>query len=184
MLRLLFLVMVLVSSCGKGSNKPTNPDRPPLPIPPQDEHTLDIDGFEEYIFDFEDDAAKHGNVQLTITDLIIFFKDIENENIGTENEKIILGRCYVSPNRTPIVHIDPGHWSGLSDTSRKLLVYHELGHCILERKHEDDVPSIMSAYLLNKFEYEEKEEYFLEELFDSSKFNKFYALILGFEGFE
>lgn len=171
-----FLIpMLILTSCGDSNIAPVDP------YVPQDTYILDIDGFEDYVFDFEADAREYGNLDIEIVDLIIDFKDIEDQNTDKENKTIILGQCFIAPNQTPVIYIDNIHWASLNEISRKLLMHHELGHCILERSHEDDAPSIMSTQLLNSAAYSRNKEYYLEELFDSSKFNTVYSLMLGFE---
>lgn len=39
----------------------------------------------------------------------------------------------------PVITIDKTAWAQADDTNRKLLVYHELGHCVLGRSHDDTI---------------------------------------------
>lgn len=63
-----------------------------------------------------------------------------------------LGQCEMGQDR---VEIEESYWKTLTETSRKALVFHELGHCIFNRQHtiekyEDNCSkSIMIAYLLD-----------------------------------
>jgi hypothetical protein len=78
------------------------------------------------------------------------------------------GICYM-PVR---VIIDSIIWKQSTETRKKMLIYHELGHCLLYRLHDDKIEersgypqSIMNTYLFNEaiFKYYEKD--YIDELF-------------------
>jgi hypothetical protein len=70
------------------------------------------------------------------------------------------------------VVVDKEYWGRLSDDERKLLIFHELGHCVLGRKHVPtfhsdenyvftpdsimypDARSVTTAYRLDPLRYE------------------------------
>ena len=39
------------------------------------------------------------------------------------------------------VIIDANFWTAASDNSKEMIIFHELGHCFLERGHNDDKKS-------------------------------------------
>ena len=50
-----------------------------------------------------------------------------------------VGACFMYQNGDPAyIKISRVHWSEMSDNSRKALIYHELGHCLLKLGHQDD----------------------------------------------
>lgn len=123
-----------------------------------------------YVESFIVEAAERGK-RLVIDDLIITYK----YNIFTAKAHAA-GICRKRFGHTPIIHIDTtsSNWKN-SEMSREQLIYHELCHCLLDRRHKDDLlmngnyASIMKTNgetlygpLLNKF----KREYYLSELFN------------------
>jgi hypothetical protein len=125
-----------------------------------------------YIDAFEQEAALRG-VTLEIDNLIVEF---ESNLQGGD----AAGLCtFASPsNPTPHVRLDTTSFNWRNNAyHREILVFHELGHCILNRLHRDDklpngnAASIMRATgeqlyggTLNAF----KRAYYLDELFDES----------------
>lgn len=64
--------------------------------------------------------------------------DWENEKISTELVDIeteAIGRCLTYEDGTKTINIDKVYWSGSSEIEKEFLIYHELGHCLLERSH-------------------------------------------------
>ncbi len=124
-----------------------------------------------YVDLFEMEAAKRG-YDITIDSLIVDFATDLNEGMAA-------GQCTFATIRSPIPHITLDttsfNWTN-NEYHREILVFHELGHCILDRRqHRDDllpngnISSIMRSTgeqvyggSLNYF----KREYYLDELFD------------------
>lgn len=127
-----------------------------------------------FIESFEEEAAKRG-VSLVIDELIVEYgTDLESSSGGEA-----IGQCFVPNTRNPIPRIilDTASFSWKqNEFTRELLIFHELGHCILDRlDHRDDklsngnfaslmLTSSNSLYgpKLNTF----KREYYIDELFD------------------
>ncbi len=116
-----------------------------------------------YVASFEADSIIQ-NRPVHINDLIIVF-DSELPN-GT------LGSCYYEP--TPRVVINPIWWSNANPIYREIMMYHELGHCILKRGHtfyhklmkNDFYPiSLMYTSSITPDVYENNKEYYVHELF-------------------
>lgn len=105
----------------------------------------------------------------------IGFKDLEPPRIGN---------CVVWSNGYKQIEIDRTYWSEADEQARIGLLFHELGHCILNRKHEErtqfysgsglygDVP-ISLMYPINFYSefYTELQDYYLTELFNPEKNN-------------
>lgn len=129
------------------------------------------DIIQPYIDLFEMEAAKRG-INLTIDSLIVEFETELNEGQAA-------GLCTFPSARSPIPHITLDttsfNWTN-NEYHREILVFHELGHCVLDRRqHRDDflpngnISSMMRSTgeqvyggSLNNF----KREYYLDELFD------------------
>ncbi len=75
---------------------------------------------------------------------------------------------------SPHIRINPDQWQTLGETGRQILLFHELGHCVLNRDHrtdrrEDRSPaSIMFPSLLNPIVYRRDREYYQHELFEGN----------------
>ncbi len=89
----------------------------------------------------------------------------------------VIGVCQMWSDGYRQIQIDPGFWNNtnVSDARRKALIYHELGHCILNRGHDDayipsatygSIPrSIMNSYLRYELAYPDLQPYYINELF-------------------
>lgn len=117
-----------------------------------------------YVKVFEKEASKRGLV-IVIDDLVATIKVIEDTEIA--------GTCETQ--QTPRIIIDKEYWVNGSDASREQVIFHELGHCILGRGHNDAsysptpgvrVPaSIMSSSTHYEYVYSKYRSYYLDELF-------------------
>lgn len=137
------LLLVAFSACGK---KPV----------------LEVGQFSPYVQSFEKQAATHGQA-VKVTDLIVKFGPMEN--------KFERGICEINGDDTPTILINEDAWNQMSEDEREPLLYHELGHCVLKRKHRadqmsDGVPaSLMNPYTIAGWTYDEYKSYYLNELF-------------------
>ena len=84
--------------------------------------------FEPYVQEFIAEGAKRGQtIDFTDSGLIVEFSD------GTVQGAS--GFCYVGEHH---VVIDKSEWTSLSEDVRGFLLFHELGHCELDRGHRND----------------------------------------------
>lgn len=140
-----YLVLLLLLSCARVPIKPyRGVDRDIMP----------------YILQFEKDySMKLEKVSARLYDL---------ELLGSNAAGIC--RYHYRDTSLNEIFIDRDRWRGAPDLYRKMLVYHELGHCILHRDHrntklEDGCPSsLMNSRILNISCYYKHEEYYLREL--------------------
>jgi len=58
-----------------------------------------------------------------------FLIDIEATNV--------VGQCSYSETSTRRVNIDRAYWNSATDLEKEFVIFHELGHCYLERAHSD-----------------------------------------------
>ena len=85
----------------------------------------------------------------------------------------VLGVCVRNDDEPNRVAVDQEAWSTASQSIRELIVFHELGHCVLNREHLDDEQdgvcvSIMTSSLDGceiSLEDEAVREEYLDELF-------------------
>ena len=65
-------------------------------------------------------------------------------------------------------------WEKLSETQREVVIFHELGHCLLGRTHEDGLivkyrtrvfKSIMNKNIIHESTYSKYKDYYMSELF-------------------
>ncbi len=133
--------------------------------------------FESYVQDFVEEGTKRGNpIDFSDTGLIVEFSDGAAEvNGGSGN---VIGFC--ARGRYHIV-IDKTDWTASSEISRNFLLFHELGHCELDRGHKNDRftntiwKSIMRGSLIEDAEliipvpyFGFRKEYFNDELFNEN----------------
>lgn len=133
-------------------------------------HTFNVTGFEAYVSLFKEQAALHKR-KLYMDDLIIHFNKIKQDE---ESGESILALCWM-PQKfgdIPTIDVDPYVWKKSGMVRRILLLFHEMGHCVLYRDHEDNYSSIMNSYLLSTSQYAIDEYAYMEELFHPDKFKK------------
>jgi hypothetical protein len=81
-----------------------------------------------------------------------------------------IGLCELTGTRRDVT-FDTRFWNAASETSRQILVHHELGHCVLRRNHSSAVrasgamASIMTPYILAAAVFSSDRSYYIGELF-------------------
>lgn len=133
----------------------------------EDEVALYVDPeVQPYVDAFFEEAALHGRaIRVADHPLTIRIEQIERPNVA--------GQCSQSTGSDNLVIIDPVFWSGYSPLNREALIFHELGHCILERSHLDEEDA--NGYCISLMESgsgqctmvytEETRAHYLDELF-------------------
>jgi len=87
--------------------------------------------FDQYVQDFE------MKVGVPVSGVSVTFKPTEYP---------VLGVC-IYGGEIAKVEIDPTQWERMDSHGREQLIYHELGHCVLGRGHDDRKVRLM-AFLL------------------------------------
>lgn len=91
------------------------------------------DNLQSYIDDFIEEAASRG-IELTVDDLVILFEeDLMVNGVSAA------GLCQTGGRKhTPTIKIDTTslNWT-LNLSTKEQLIFHELGHCVLGRAHND-----------------------------------------------
>ena len=65
----------------------------------------------------------------------------------------VVGQCSNASWGSSTVTIDAKYWAGCSDVAKKVLLYHELGHCVLSEGHTSDPDDIMYADIGQNLSY-------------------------------
>lgn len=115
---------------------------------------------QELLYKFEKDAARFSLHVDTDRVKVEFLAAVPEGNIGEcwlAEQKIVLLRSW---------------WGQISLAEQEVLLYHELGHCMLGRPHrsgpkgpEGFPASIMYWQLVPGFAYERHRDYYVKELF-------------------
>jgi hypothetical protein len=142
----------------------------------QHEAFLQVDApFQDFVHNFEQVSAEEGQ-PLTIDDLVVQFGDTP-----TLNET---GVCEWADNETPKITVNQRIWNTLNDYDKQEVIFHELGHCVLKRVHQNSemmayggtvqvAESIMYPYRISGTIYRDNIVHYHDELFDASKRNQF-----------
>lgn len=85
---------------------------------------LQLNSFASYIYSFEADSAAIGQPTQVLDLVVQFNSGIETDNLAGE---CVYGNYYT----TPVININPVYWNNATAVQREILMYHELGHCIL-----------------------------------------------------
>lgn len=93
-----------------------------------------------YIFEEEVDEEIIGYFRSFALEGELRGRSIEwsNEKIATEfvdNASDAIGTCLTYEDGTHLINVDRSYWAVSSDLEKEFLIYHELGHCLLERSH-------------------------------------------------
>lgn len=162
---LLKLLLIGIIGCQSGSQ----------PEPTQYSVPADV---ERYIQSFRNEAQQR-NQMVSTSNLIVTFG-------GTQTEDVC-GQCLLEAGKTPRVTLNSDEycWKQASDFEREGLVFHELGHCLLNRGHKTDRfpngafvslmnPSDVGVYATCRYPIDDdcdkrpRRSYYIDELFDSS----------------
>ena len=150
-----FLIITACSDNGGGAEMPAIYD-----VAPE---------FEPYVQEFLREAEKRGqSFDFRETGLSIQFSELPLNNAN--------GRCFLGQYR---VEIDKVDWFSFSELFRSYLLFHELGHCALDRLHRNDKfddgswKSILKGDPFTGFDDRKpvpyfgfRRDYFIDELFD------------------
>ena len=118
--------------------------------------------FSPYVSKFQALSVQEGSAQ-TISDLSVQFGPI-----STTNE---IGVCETGTNLTPSITVLQSTWEQMTESEQEVLMFHELGHCILNRVHvtslngDNSPTSIMYPYALDPTIYEANLAAYQAELF-------------------
>ena len=113
--------------------------------------------FRRYVDRFNEYAQDYG-VKVDTSNVGIMFMN------KTDNKSVV-GSCY-KLGYIRIITIDEVFWRYASPLERELVLFHELGHCVLNRDHcRYSSLSIMYPYLISVRDYAVLRSSYLKELF-------------------
>jgi ABC-type dipeptide/oligopeptide/nickel transport system ATPase component len=151
---LVFAVALALGFSGCGGAQATQTHTPTVAIDSQ---------FQSVVDEFTTEAQAQGT-PVTITDLIVqAVPSMSGETMGD---------CTQDPSgaMSPTVQISQIIWDSLDTDAQQELMYHELGHCLLNRDHSSDTNnnlpvSIMSPVFFGSAIYDANKAQYLYELF-------------------
>jgi len=159
----LVLIAILFSSCILAVKTSG-----PFPIKPGIDAALRpyVDRFQRYGHQYKG-AGWHGH------DVYVQFGDtssfvVEDPKLGNR----VIGVCKTATGNAPNeIVIDNATWNSADQYEREALIFHELGHCAIDRQHEDAVDndgipiSLMYPSLIVSAIYAPRRDYYIKELF-------------------
>lgn len=123
--------------------------------------------FDTYIESFEEEARiMYLNDNFVIGDIPINFGDTENVQFQ--------GVCFLYPNGDREVIVRKEWWDAVTEIKKETLIFHELGHCKLDRDHRNDSIthqsviyqlSVMHENILNADQFSDYRPEYITELF-------------------
>ena len=159
------LFLIIFSSCQKS----TEIIQEPIQMEEEKNYPNVDERLWSYFMSFEEAARERG---------LLF--DLKEQNIlgiiENIDEQGVAGHCKYGSHIDNEVTIDNGFWSRSSNTIREFVVFHELGHCVLMRDHDEtvlsngDCESLMRSGVQNcQDNYNSNtREYYLDELFSEN----------------
>lgn len=123
---------------------------------------VDLGQFGDYVAQFQQQGADQG-YSVDIKDLIVKF--------GAMSNPLERGYCETGSDMTPTIVVDETYWDQADEGARQSLLFHELGHCVLDRLHlsgvtTDGAPlSVMNPYTIPANVYDYNHDYYMHELF-------------------
>lgn len=123
-----------------------------------------------YVSRFLVDMARYRDpLSVKVAKVQVKVIDIE---LATLTNKTQAGVCLMYSNIPVSIRVDLKTWSKMTDTAKEMLIYHELGHCILDREHRNDRTKLgYSNSIMDEEDkipdwlYEARREHYLRELF-------------------
>lgn len=99
--------------------------------------------YSPYVKAFESRAAMAG-VNIVVNDLII-------KSVASFDDKSTAGVCSKrdDDSSVPLITISQEWWSKLDVYSREEIVFHEMGHCVLNRGHRSDENNRLALSIMN-----------------------------------
>lgn len=126
--------------------------------------------FNEYIADFAQYGKLYTGKNYENPRLDLGFGDLSSIPTSEPNTEVV-GVCYWSMLR-PLIIVDNTFWLNADQFEREILLYHELGHCLLNRGHKEDMienegrpESIMYPLVISSYQYRSHKNAYMSELF-------------------
>ena len=148
--KLLILLVLFIANCG-------------IHYPHNKQIYYETGQIEKLVLEFQQEHLYYTGNEIIIDDLII---KITTEEDREHNKLISIGTCSTGYNKTPVIKLDKVYWMYTSLKNKKRLIYHELGHCVLDYEHPPkDAKGIMSAVTIPYREYIDNEKEYIKQFF-------------------
>lgn len=128
-------------------------------------NSYSISGFESYVNEFVE-YGKTKNKKIETYELSIGFGKSE------EFEEDVIGICYIYESGDKDIAIKKEYWDKANEIQKKVLMFHELGHCLLGLDHDDTFlnppgrpKSFMNSHVVNWNIAKKYYSEYMEELF-------------------
>lgn len=151
-MRILAVGLLAFFAMGMGGKRPAPPNTPTPPPPAS---------VDSHYTDFKNLAAQYGAI--FVADSVTFsFRSFFGSTVGM---------CTFSSTRRNKVELSTNAWNNGSDTFREMLLFHELGHCLLGRGHKNTThssgrpESLMNSWLFDQRTYLANRDAYLKELY-------------------
>lgn len=95
---------------------------------------------------FQQTALSNGR-QIDLQNIVIAF---DTNGVTSEAKP---GHCTLGPKAE--ILINRAYFIKVSPWTQRELMFHELGHCVLGKHHDDSKLNIMNTYLMGQFKYNE-----------------------------
>lgn len=141
---------------------------------PAQQQNLNVESsFQPFVDAFVKKSQQEGNPQ-SITNLAI---QIDNTMAGPTTGSWTLAVCYSGGGSQPTIKVNPYFWNnkGYGNAEREELLFHEMGHCVLNRGHDSSMirtvdgysvdKTIMNPYHMGATRYGNSYNYYMQELF-------------------
>jgi len=158
-------IIFMMSSCAN-SQPVNNVIKLPEPVASQVINPKETEEFGSYIRLFRAEASSR-NILLNLESLRIYKVDRFNQDL---EDRGVVGLCTYIGDKVVIL-IRMADWESYDTLQRELLVFHEMGHCVLGLPHDNstddsEVPTdIMYPYNFPSYYYNFRRKAFLDRLF-------------------
>lgn len=151
-MRLIIIILTLLTltACNEESRK----------------HNTTNQEFQRYVDQFKLDHETVLGSSVSF-DVPINFESLTKSNTTAE--------CRTYPNGTKEIYVSKTAWESLDAYDRMGMIYHELGHCVLGRDHDNEYINLKKASIMNENIWltigpsEENNQKYIYELFTSDK---------------
>ena len=130
--------------------------------------------FAKYAKDFEKQGKRFRGSNFKLGNIPIVFgddHDFAEAGMAARQTTKRVGLCVHGTDGRNAIYIRKAWWDHASEYSRRSLVFHELGHCRLDRRHSDDLDqygekiSLMHPVIVKGSDFADREDEYLRELF-------------------
>lgn len=145
MASLRYLLLLLITSCG--------------PFKALDSINSESHEFNSYIDTYIEMKYRHTGIDSAQHLIVIRFATLPYP---------VLGHCIRPQNDSMrTIEIDTTSWHSMSTERREALIFHELGHCDLDKGHNDFKPDLMNTHLIGGAYYLKRRATLLLQFFNN-----------------